>query len=126
MDLASILLQIDAEISKLQRIREIVQTLAGSRVSVRRPRRSKAIAPVSPPSASAPELVILPPKQKREYRPRLKPAPTAPRALGPAPSQKPVFVPRASVATPVEQNHAQPEIRSLEALVRHNLLGGVA
>ena len=126
MDLASILLQIDAEISKLQRIREIVQTLAGSRVSVRRPRRSKAIAPVSPTSASAPELVILPPKQKREYRPRLKPAPTAPRALGPAPSQKPVFVPRASVATPVEQNHAQPEIRSLEALVRHNLLGGVA
>src|SRR5580658_7898236 len=126
MDLASILHQIDAEIGKLQHIRKIVQGLAGSHVRVRRPRRSKSVAAVIPPSVPAPELVILPPKQKREYRPRFRPATTTTRALGPAPSERPVFVPRASVATRGEQERAPTEAKSLEALVRQNLLGGVA
>jgi len=128
MDLASILHQIDAEITKLQQIREIVQGLAhqGRRVSFRRPRHPKPIAIVPPASILVPELVILPPKQKREYAPRLKPIPTVSRALGPAPSERPVFVPRASVTSRVEPGPAPAASPSLEAVVRQNLFGGAA
>lgn len=127
MDLAPILNQIDSEISRLQRIREIVQGLAGNRVHYRRLRRSKLLVAAVPPSSTpVPEVVVLPPKQKREYRPRLKRVTAEPRALGPAPSQRPVFVPRASVASRVEHERAPAEVTSLEALVRQNLLGGAA
>lgn len=126
MDLASILFQIDAEIGKLHRIREIVQELAGSRVHVPKPRRLRLAVAVPPVSVPAPKLVIIAPKQKREYRPRLRSAPITPRALGPAPSEKPVFVPRANVATRVAQDRTLARVDSLETLVRQNLLGGVA
>ena len=128
MDLASILHQMDTEIAKLQRIREIVQGLAGRsrHLSPQTPRRSRRAAAVPTPPTRAPELVILPPKQKREYSPRVKPIQTVSRALGPAPSERPVFVPRASLATRVEQDREPTVIHSLEAVVRQNLLGGVA
>jgi hypothetical protein len=128
MDLASIVHQIDAEISKLQRIRDIVQGLAGSgrRPRSQKARRSKPIAIVPRPTAAAPELVILPPKQKREYQARLKPIPAVSRALAPAPSDRPVFVPRASVPSRVELDRGPAKVHSLEAVVRQNLLGGVA
>ena len=127
MDLASILHQIDAEIAKLQRIREIVQGLAGSgpRLSPPKP-RSKPLAAPRAQMNSAPELVILPPKQKRDYRPRFKPTPFVARALGPAPSARPVFVPRTNVPSQAEQDRGLAEVRSLEAVVRQNLLGGAA
>src|ERR1700743_3426436 len=123
MDLASILQQIDAELTKLQRIREIVQGLAGSGLRLRsqKPPRSRRPAAVRAPAPSAPGLVILPPKQKREYSPRVKPTPAVSRALGPAPSDRPVFVPRANVAFRVEQHRESTEVPSLEALVRKNL-----
>ena len=128
MDLASILHQIDAELTKLQRIREIVQGLAGSgqQSSLQKPRNSMPTAVPPSLSTSAPELVILPPKERREYRSRLKPLPTVVRALGPAPSDRPVFVPRASVPFRAEQDRGLPELHLLEAAVRQNLLGGVA
>src|SRR5579864_2512203 len=128
MDLASILHQIDAEITKLQRIREIVQALAGRspHLSSQVPRRFRRAAAVPPPSMPAPELVILPPKQKREYSPRVKPIQTVSRALGPAPSERPVFVSRASLTAQVEQDREPVVVHSLEAVVRQNLLGGAA
>lgn len=128
MDLASILDQIDSEIARLGRIREIVQGLAGSgpRLRSQKPRRSKLTSALPSLLASTPELVILPPKQKRGYSPRLKPAPVLVRALGPAPSDRPVFVPRANVTVRVEQDHEPTKVHSLEAVVRKNLLGGVA
>ena len=127
MNLASILREIDAEITKLQSIREIVQGLAGPgpRLSFQKPRRSRrAAAAVGPSTIPAPELVILPAKQKREYSPRVKPVQTVSRALGPAPSDRPVFVPRASLTTRVEQDLRPAVDHSLETVVRKNLLGG--
>ena len=137
MDLASILHQIDSEITKLQHIREIVQGIASParRAGSRKQRRIVTVTASVDPSTSAPEpdlsspapeLIILPPKQKREYSRRLRPVPTAPRALGPAPSERPVFVPRASLATRVGQDREPAEVHSLEALVRQKLLGGIA
>jgi hypothetical protein len=128
MDVASILRQIDAEITKLQRIREIVHGVAGSgrRSSSRKQRRLKPTVAQPSLPISVRELVILPPKQKREYSPRVKPIQIVSRALGPAPSDRPVFVSRATIASRFEQRSDSTEVHSLEALVRKNMLGGVA
>lgn len=125
MDIPAIVRELDAEIDRLKRIRQIVQGLLGGAPlpAVKQLRKPKAV--VKRPSAATPQLIVLPPKQKREYRPRLKPIVVAPRALAPAPSDKPVFVPSASPVVLIP-NVKDIDVEVLETNVRKNLLGRLA
>ncbi|HVG26167.1 MAG TPA: hypothetical protein VM865_01075 [Acidobacteriaceae bacterium] len=99
----------------------------------REPRTVTPVEPalvVPPPQVKVlpPEMKVLPPKLKKEYRPRLKRFVQEARALAAPVSTRPVFVPQ-SAGPVVAAAPAQPKefnVASMEAVVRHNLLGGAA
>ena len=125
MDIATILHEIDAEIEKLERAREII---AGLYRPVRRTeKKSKKAQTVTATIPRAePTLVVLPPRTKREYRTRVKVTPQTTRALAAPVSLDPVFVPRAiSLDLPDPDpgvNEFDPQ--AMEAAMRQNLLSG--
>jgi hypothetical protein len=127
MDIAVILREIDAEIEKLESIRNIVAELASPiRKQTSSPKRvAKAAPEVIVPE---PTLIVLPPKQKREYRRQWKPAPEEPRALASKVPDRPVFVPKTEAPVrsvfKTESTAFNPE--ALEAALRQNFLGSVA
>ncbi|SEG15926.1 hypothetical protein SAMN05421819_2000 [Bryocella elongata] len=141
MDFEPTLHKIDAEIAKLQLIRDIVQRLESPSPlpKVKRTKKTPAPAEAKPlalapplvvapaPIAAKPEpsVVVLPPRIRREYHPRAKHAAVDQRALAPARSDRPVFVSRANMQAAVVSVPKQviPDQQSLEALVRSNLLG---
>lgn len=125
MDMAAILQEIDAEIEKLERVREIIAGLY--RPVRRRKKRPKRTPPVPAATARAePKLVVVPPRTKREYRTRVKATTQIAGALAAPVSYSPVFVPRAiSLDLPVREpklNELDPT--ALEAAMRQNLLSG--
>jgi len=139
MNIAAIVGEIDAEIDKLRRIREIVQSIRVSAPPKRSKRGRRASqqsgTDVSRPQAELltdiskvpmPQLIVLPARRKREYRPRIRPVPDMPKALAQAPSSRPIFVPRSAVPNgkPVV---AIPRLNegALEAVVRQNLMNGL-
>lgn len=135
MDFAPIVRQIDAEIARLERIREIVASLRGPALPALRV-HTPTPAPVElappPPPAPVPQLIVLPPRQKREYHRRAPRVVQEPKALSSAPAGGPVFVPKAVVAMPkaAPAQTAEDSIPAalaadaLEAAVRRNLLHG--
>jgi hypothetical protein len=138
MDFQHTLQEIDAEIAKLQLIRDIVQRLErpSSSPRTKRKKTSDVVATAPPlqalpvilipaPKAPEPQVMVLPPKIRREYHARTKAAPVDQRALAPARSDRPVFVSRANMlaANPPVVRVEQHSQQTLEALVRSNLLG---
>lgn len=132
MDFAAILHQIDAEIEKLERVREIVAGLSQPIYQEpREPKPAPAPAEAVEPVRTEPRLILLPAKTKRKYGPRVKPVVELPKALAPAPFDKPVFVPRSEVTESAPQATEAAEVKELdpevlEATFRQNLLGGAA
>lgn len=139
MNIAAIVAEIDSEIEKLRTIRHIIQGLSAPAHSVRRkPKRSTSsqlpeINHVEPQievlvqNEVLPQIKVVPPRQKREYRPRTRPSPQIPKALARAPLTGPVFVPRSAVPnTKLILTTPRLSHDALEAVVRQNLMGGVA
>lgn len=131
MDFAPIVRQIDAEIARLKRIREIVEGLRGPALPAVRAHIAEPV-PAEVVPAPVPQLIVLPPRQKREYHRRVRPAVQEPKALSSAPFGGPVFVPKV-IAVPkpapkpaFEKNApaAISAVEALEAAVRRNLLNG--
>lgn len=132
MNIAAIVSEIDAEIEKLHRIRDIIYGLS---VPVHRSRPKHNRISTEPREVALsglqmevlPKIEVVPPKEKREYRPRTRTVAEMPKALARAPSTQPVFVPRSDIpnAKPVI---TMPRLNedALEAIVRQNLMGGGA
>ena len=138
MDVTEILREIDAEIRKLERVREILQESFGTstrpqRKTRRRKTRSDnsvgSVRAVSPPLPTAVNITVVPPKTQREYRRRMKLPSATGRAIDVAISSKPVFVPRAIVASSSKGpavSVEEPDLSKLEATFRKSLLGASA
>lgn len=138
MNIAAIVSEIDAEIEKLHRIRDIVRRILGptDQLRLRRKQTSGQARKAGSPKPSSdalprldmapsPQTIVLPLGKRREYRLRRKSISTLPKALARAPSTQPVFVPRSALA------NAKPAFSAkslsgtgLEAAIRHNLIGG--
>jgi len=121
-----IIVEIDAEIEKLKRIRAILeQLLTPKSQRIAKPRRARVLRFPHVELQPEPRLVILPPKQRREYTPRVKQATIEPKALAAPMSNRPVFVPKAAVreSQPAKAAHDR---SGLEAVMRRKLLGGAA
>jgi hypothetical protein len=138
MNIAAILSEIDAEIEALRNIRSIIQGLSAPVHPLRRKRKRTSSQPQEsdqvelrverlPRVEMLPQIKVVPPKQRREYRPRTKPVLEMPRALARGPSTQPVFVRRTAVSEtePVFTAQGLSET-ALEAVVRQNLMGGIA
>jgi len=136
MDFEPTLHKIDAEIAKLQLIRDIVQRLERPSPSPTPKQNRKkiaaqveALAPTPPPAPvvvkAEPVVHVLPPRIRREYHPRARTVALDQRALAPARSDRPVFVSRANMQAAVVAvpKRELPDQQTLEALVRSNLLG---
>lgn len=125
MDIAAILHAIDAEIEKLERVREII---AGLYRPVRRmqkkPKRAQTVPAMIP--HAEPTLVIVPPRTKREYRTRVTATSQTARALAAPVSLDPVFVPRAvSLDSPARDPRIDEfDPQAMETAIRQNLLSG--
>lgn len=139
MNIAAIVSEIDAEIDKLRRIRDIVQSirvLAPPKGSKRKRRRSQPsrtdvsklqaelLSDIDEVKMTQPQLIVLPARRKREYRLKSRPTREMPRALARAPSTQPVFVPRSAVPNAksivIATRHSDD---ALEAAVRKSLMG---
>lgn len=137
MNIAAILSEIDAEIETLRDIRSIIQELSAPVRPLRRKRKRTSSQPqeighvelrveVLPRIELLPQIKVMPPKQRREYRPRTKPVLEMPRALARAPSTQPVFVRRTVLETKPVFTAPGLNETALEAVVRQNLMGGIA
>lgn len=125
MHFPAILREIDFEIDRLTRARNILAELAGS--SVTKMNKAAKTLEQKPQSAiPVPVLKVLPPKQRRTYQRRVKPHVPEPRALAAPRSDKPV------VYTPPKPENgetssppivAPQSLNVLEAAIRHNLIG---
>lgn len=125
MEIASILREIDVEIERLQRIREIVDGLSWSppKVAVKPNPKAEVLRQAS----QEPNLIVDPPRAKRVCARRPKPAREEVRALAPAPFDRPVFVPREALTLAgTEMKRPVFDSDSLEAAVRKNLMRGAA
>jgi hypothetical protein len=125
MDFAPILREIEAELARLQTIRDIVSGLASRPIRIRTPKLPPA--PPQPEPKPEPRLLVVPARKQRERRTRLVTRPSEPTALAAPVSNKPVFVPKVQAIAPAPA----PQPRSLdpdalEAALRRNLLGGAA
>jgi len=123
MDFSRILAQIDTELEKLNRIREVVLSLAPQE-KAKRAKRSKAPLTVSTEpevAVQVPQVVVLPTHRKREYRRRSTRPVAESRALAAPITEGPVFVSKA-VMDAKSLSKAQPE-RDLSFVFRKRLLG---
>lgn len=129
MDIESIVRELDFEIEKLQRIRQIIQGLLSPARRIRPGKKSAPKSIVLTQSAidkQESRVTILPPKVKREYRRTIRPNSQMPNALGAPIPVRPVFVPR---IVPKHEHLSQAKelnLEILEAAVRHRLLGNAS
>lgn len=131
MDYSAIIREIDGEIEKLLRARQIIADLAVPVRGGKPPSRRVSVearthpAPTAPPQ---PRVVIVPPRRPREYRRRVQQPPPVPIALGPAPTDRPVVVnpPRPETVMAKLREVPIPVNTDLETAIRRNLLGGAA
>ena len=125
MDIAAILHEIDAEIEKLERAREVIARLYRPvRHREKKPKRAQTITATTP--RAEPALIVLPPSAKREYRTRAKLTPQTARALAAPVSLDPVFVPRAILLDLPDPDPRVNEFdpQAIEAAMKQNLLSG--
>ena len=126
MDIALIVGGIDAEIKRLKRIRAIVEALLQPKTRAVAKARPVPVERIARPELKPePQMVVLPPKRRREYTRRVKPRSVESKALAAPVSSRPVFVPKGALPQqPTPKLAATQE--SLEAVIRHKLLRGVA
>lgn len=135
MGVTEILREIDAEIRKLEKVREILRESLATPVRSKRksktrkltPHKADQLASVIPlPVEAAVQITVVPPKRERDRRRRIRmPTPMA-RAIDVVISEKPVFVPRSPVAN-LPTGPASPaeelDVSKLEATFRKSLFG---
>lgn len=132
MNIEVILRELDAEIEKLERVRDMFLNLSSYTLPAEKPKKKldkKRTAPAPEvPVVSDPQLVVLPPKVKREYQPRTRHTAQEPRALAAPVSDRPVFVPRVAVVPAPKAAPEKPALTAdeLEKALRHNLFGSAA
>lgn len=135
MGVTEILREIDAEIRKLKRVREILRESLGTPAHPKRETKARKVTPHKPdrpvsvislPVEAAVQITVVPPTREPERRRRIRvPAPMA-RAIDVVISEKPVFVPRSPVAN-LPTGPASPaeelDVNKLEATFRRSLFG---
>lgn len=135
MSVTEILREIDAEIRKLERVREILQESSGVPARPKRKSRTRKAIPhkadplenvISLPVDAAVKVTVIPPRRERERRSRIQiPSPIA-RAIDVVIPEKPVFVPRPCIANPSAgpaNAVEEADVSKLEATFRKSLFG---